>query len=260
MACCPPGSAPYLAATYEAKGLVEDVGGVELYVSPVRAGTTPTSACLLLPDVFGWNGGRVRAIADGLAEQGYLVATAKLLSPPADGGTDGDGMSPTSKFNLDWVRQFPWSTQRPKVAAAVTYLTQTRGCSKVGVVGFCYGGHPACWISNENPDVIAAGVILHPSVQLETNAWGGDTEALLSSVKCPFLLAPAGNDLPTWDPTGPFASALFRSARGSECAFDLYEKMSHGWSVRGDVANPEVAQEVERVMKATADFLGKHLL
>ena len=40
--------------TYEAKGLVEDVGGVELYVSPVRTGTTPTSACLLLPDELEW--------------------------------------------------------------------------------------------------------------------------------------------------------------------------------------------------------------
>ena len=88
--CCPPGSAPYLAADYVAKGAVEDLGVVQLYVSPVDG--APTKAILRCPDVWGWNGGRVRAIADGLAAQGYLAVVAKLLSPPGgppDGGTDG---------------------------------------------------------------------------------------------------------------------------------------------------------------------------
>ena len=97
-------------------------------------------------------------------------------------------------------------------------------------------------------------------MQLEASAFGGDLGALLSGGQCPFLLCPAGNDLATWGEDTDNATKLKESKCGGECVWKDYPEMSHGWSVRGDVANPEVAQEVERVMKATADFLGKHLL
>ena len=44
---------------------------------------------LVIPDVFGWNGGRIRSIADLLANEGYYVMIPKLLTPPLEGGTDG---------------------------------------------------------------------------------------------------------------------------------------------------------------------------
>ena len=130
--------------------------------------------------VWGWNGGRVRAIADGLSEQGYKVAVGKFLAPALDGGTDGDALPPDGDFSMDWIKQFPWETQRPKVEAALGFL-KAEGCSKIGVLGFCYGGHPACWASTVEPSVVC-GVVLHPSMQLEGFAFGGDTAALLKSV------------------------------------------------------------------------------
>ena len=47
--CCPPGSAPYLAATYTALGHVEKLDAVELYLAPVPASVT--KGLLLFPDV-----------------------------------------------------------------------------------------------------------------------------------------------------------------------------------------------------------------
>ena len=89
--------------------------------------------------MWGWNGGRVRAIADGLAEQGYKVAVGKFLSTPAlDGGTDGDALPPDGEFNLEWIKNFPWEKQRPKLEAALGFL-KAEGCTKIGVMGFCYG-------------------------------------------------------------------------------------------------------------------------
>ena len=165
--------------------------------------------------MWGWNGGRVRAIADGLAEQGYKVAVGKFLSTPAlDGGTDGDALPPDGEFNLEWIKNFPWEKQRPKVEAALGFL-KAEGCTKIGVMGFCYGGHPACWASTIDPSVVC-GVVCHPSMQLEGFAFGGDTVALLKSVQCPFLLAPAGNDLPMWSDSGDFGEALKASAKGGE--------------------------------------------
>lgn len=47
--CCPPGSAPYLAATYTALGHVEKLDAVELYLAPAPASVT--KGLLLFPDV-----------------------------------------------------------------------------------------------------------------------------------------------------------------------------------------------------------------
>lgn len=113
---------------------------------------------------------------------GYLVLVPKLLTPAKNGGTDGDALAPDGTFDLDWMKLFPWPTQQPKMAAALSYL-EDQGASQIGVVGFCYGGHPVCWASAALSESIKCGVVFHPSMQLEERAFGGNTELLLSSVK-----------------------------------------------------------------------------
>jgi dienelactone hydrolase len=133
-----------------------------------------------------------------------------------------------------------------------------QGATTIGVMGFCYGGHPCCWASAENEDVVA-GVVLHPSMQLEQFAFGGDCAALLQSVKCPFFLGPAGNDLPTWGDGGDFVNALKASAKGADFVYSLYPEMTHGWSVRGDVEDAAVKRDVEKVMGEAKAFFAKHM-
>ena len=104
--CCPAGSLPYLSSSYEPTGTIETVsipggGTLELYCPPAPAGDCSGKAILALPDVWGWNGGRMRAIADSLAKEGYAVAVPKLLTPASNGGTDGDALSPTCEFSMD---------------------------------------------------------------------------------------------------------------------------------------------------------------
>jgi len=255
MSCCPPGSTPYLEATYTATGTIESLEYVQCYVSPIPAGAT--KGLLLCPDVWGWNGGRIRAIADALAGEGFVVAVPKLLTPCMGEGTDGDALPPDGAFSMDWIKGFPWATQKPKVDAALGLL-RSKGAAKLGVMGFCYGGHPCCWASAENSDIVA-GVVCHPSIQLETFAFGGSCEDLLKSVQCPFLLAPAGNDLPMWEEEGAFGMALKASADGSECAWQLYPEMSHGWSCRGDVIDEKVKRDVDDVMAKAKAFFAQHM-
>lgn len=59
--------------------------GLEYYV----VGSTSDKPLLLIADVFGYNSGRTRTIADQFASQGYYVIVPKLLTPGLDGGTDG---------------------------------------------------------------------------------------------------------------------------------------------------------------------------
>jgi hypothetical protein len=94
--CCPPNAHKYLAPDYKHVGNIltlED--GTEIY----RTGDPSSKkAVLLIPDIFGWNGGRTRNIADFLAENGYYTVIPKLLIPPVDGGTDGDGFTKLDDF------------------------------------------------------------------------------------------------------------------------------------------------------------------
>ena len=90
MSCCPPNADKYLAPTYDTTGKqVTLPSGNEVY----QSGSVGESkrAILLIPDVYGWNGGRTRNIADMFAEAGYFVVVPKLLAPGLQGGVDGDG-------------------------------------------------------------------------------------------------------------------------------------------------------------------------
>ena len=90
MSCCPPGSEGYLEASETSKGTTfSDENGYEFYVIGTESGSK--NAVVLVPDVWGWNGGRTRVIADSLADIGYAVIVPKLLVPAFNGGTDGDG-------------------------------------------------------------------------------------------------------------------------------------------------------------------------
>ena len=193
-ACCPPTALPYLEAVHTAKGTVVQADGVELYEAPPPE--TPKAALLVCPDVWGWNGGRVRAIADSLAAEGYFVVVGKFLSTPAlDGGTDGDALPPGGAFSMDWIKNFPWSSQQSKVHNALAYcktrvaaLAPSLTC-KIGVLGFCYGGHPACYASIEDESV-ACCVVMHPSMQIETFAVraAGEPECAFDSFLAPCLI------------------------------------------------------------------------
>ena len=88
MSCCPPNSHKYLPSTYKPVGTCCSFQNTEYYM----VGSPNKNAILIIPDVFGWNGCRIRNIADQLAEGGYYVIIPKLLIPNFEGGTDGDGL------------------------------------------------------------------------------------------------------------------------------------------------------------------------
>ena len=89
MSCCPPNAEKYLAPNYATTGSTLTLpNGHELYHS---GSVDSKHAVLIIPDVYGWNGGRTRNIADWFAEAGYYAVVPKLMVPALQGGTDGDG-------------------------------------------------------------------------------------------------------------------------------------------------------------------------
>lgn len=272
--CCPPDSSPFLPATHTPKGKLEWVGvleaqKVETYVAPATTATTTTTGIVIFGDIWGYNSGRTLAVADAFAEMGYFVVVPKLLTPAFEGGTDGDGMPGSqvakrengwmaaTRLDLEWFKRFPWATQKSKVAAVFDWL-QMQGIEKVGTMGFCYGGHVACWASAEHPEFIAASFVCHPSIHVE-NLFGGDALALIRSVKCPFFIAPASSDLRDWADGSDSHLALKASSCGGQCVLKSYPDMIHGWSIRGDLSDPTVARDVQAVMEDASRFFATHL-
>ena len=150
-----------------------------------------------------------------------------------------------------------WSVQQAKVAAALAHC-KTKAGPKVGVLGFCYGGHPACYASATDADV-KVGVVFHPSMQLETFAFGGDTAKLMAQVGCPFLICPAGDDFKFWAEDSDFSKALKTSKAGSACVWKPFPDMKHGWSCRGDLGDAAVKRDVELALNEAKAFLAAHL-
>ena len=143
MSCCPPSALPYLAAKPATKGSKKAVDGVEFY----ETGAQSKAAIILFPDVWGWDSGRTRALADAFAEQGYRTYVPKVLQPAFQGGTDGDGLPPDFDLGsrmeefMGWVKTVKWDGIDSKVNALLAYA-KAEGATSIGVVGCCWSVVP----------------------------------------------------------------------------------------------------------------------
>ena len=93
MSCCPHGSHAGQPGAPGAAGQVVDIGGRHVY----RVGSGE-KAILLISDIFGFDGGRIRKVADELAHEGYTAICPDFFEQkpwPADKALGPDIM--------DWI-------------------------------------------------------------------------------------------------------------------------------------------------------------
>ena len=252
MSCCPPDSTPYLAPDYEVKG--RDTATPEGYVCYLSSPSSESSlGLLLIPDIYGYHGGRTMSIADYFAASGMTVLVPKLLTPPLHGGIDGDGVGPAASREeyLPWMKTLVWEEMRPKMASFLGHL-KSSGVEKVSLLGFCWGSWAVFRTAAEFPGISAAAAV-HPSVQVEEMAFGGSVEALSRQVHVPTLVLPAGNDPDMYRAGGVVVEAL--KANNPQSSWnDDFRDMVHGWVPRGDVSDANTAAKVKLAMEQVADF------
>ena len=112
--------------------------GVSAYVAQPEG--TPKAAIVVLQEIFGVNS-HIQSVTDRFAAQGYLAiapATFDRVKTGVElGYTDADM---TAGFGLKTaVDALPGRDVMSDVQAAIDYAAQTSG-SKVGIIGFCWGG------------------------------------------------------------------------------------------------------------------------
>ena len=254
MSCCPPSALPYLAAKPATKGSKKAIESVEFY----ETGAQSKAAIILFPDVWGWDSGRTRALADAFAEQGYRTYVPKVLQPAHKGGTDGDGLPPDfdlatqgAEF-MEWVVTVKWDGIDAKVNALLAYAKK-EGADSIGVVGCCWGGW-ACFETSAMSKDVKVGVIFHPSCHIVA-AHGGEVHALAKKVQAPHYIMPAKSDDPAL--YGPEGSVIKELPAGSKQK--TFPEQEHGWTSRGDASDPAVAAAIKDAMTEAFGYLKEHL-
>jgi len=249
--CCPPGSLPATAppADYKLRGAIEDFEGIQLYV--VGKDHKHGKGIILLPDIVGWNSGRIRQIADEFALTGYLTVIPDVFA--GDGWDEKKDWKDWSLFGA-WLHKSPWSKMQTIIDRTVSYTTK-HGAKTLGLGGFCWGGWAIVHACTSNK--YAAAVSFHSSVIPLAKGHGEDETALLEAVKVPQLLLTAENDPPQVK-KGGLAEQIYKK-NGIEVIVHDFEKQAHGWVNRGDISNPEVAKDVRLALDLAKDFFKKHL-
>ena len=243
--CCPPGSWPALKAPtdYMPTGNVSSLGDLPIYTS----GSPGDRAILVWPEVFGWEG-RLKNICDQLASEGYFVVMPDHMR--------GETMSTGGQGFLKKWADYDSVTGPDITEKLLPYLKQN-GVTKIGAIGFCWGA----WVIHR---ASAAGVPLlcgagcHPSVRLENMADGpGDEKALAEQVRCPMLLAAAGNDPENVKEGGAVSEILKK--RFPTSVIRSFPAQQHGWVSRGDVTDDTVANGVRDALQLCQDFFVAHM-
>ncbi|KAA8494789.1 Carboxymethylenebutenolidase-like [Porphyridium purpureum] len=252
MSCCPAGSWPALEAEGgPSLGKIEQVAaGLDAYVvAPEKPNGT---AILSFNDIFGFAAGRTKGVLDQLAMSGYYVVHPDVFK----GGEPFSSQSDMSELPK-WVQGYPFDTHVLAIAEqALDYIKKNSTCSKIAVLGICWGAYNALRLVSmpQYVDTFVASVYLHPAFGLNA-VFGGSPDALehATKTKIPQLLVPAGNDPESTKPGGVLTSAMISANAKSKSI--PFEDMSHGWTVRGDVSDKAVEQGVKGAVEAVLSFL-----
>eukprot|EP00090_Calanus_glacialis_P028045 TRINITY_DN4481_c0_g1_i1.p1 TRINITY_DN4481_c0_g1~~TRINITY_DN4481_c0_g1_i1.p1 ORF type:complete len:242 (+),score=74.77 TRINITY_DN4481_c0_g1_i1:39-764(+) len=240
MSCCPAGSLLMLGEEgYQPRGRVVRVEDLDIYV--VGSG----DKCVVWNyDIFGFNSGRTKELADLLAESGFLV-----VMPDYFRGTFQD---PTKPGALEFLkRTTQWTDIKRDWETKIKPTAIQHGAKKFGSFGTCWGSYPVIRFSSLPEFVV--GVSAHPSHTKISMVLGEQEADILAKISCDQLFLPAGNDGPEVKKGGLAQQMLKETLQITE-----FPEMNHGFLSRGDMTNPAVARDVRlAVQKIVAFFKEK---
>jgi len=132
----------------------------------------PRGGLIVVQEIFGVNS-HIRGVADGYAADGYL-AIAPALFDRVERGLDIGYSQPEIERGRTFIPKMQWDTVMKDAGAA---LDNAKSASKIGVVGYCWGG-TVSWMSASRLAGLAAAVAYYG---------GGITANSSEKPKCPVM-------------------------------------------------------------------------
>ncbi|AGO12065.1 AaceriADR406Wp [[Ashbya] aceris (nom. inval.)] len=218
----------------DSAGRLCEVYGLETY--EVGAGTR---VIVVLTDIYGHRFKNVQLIADQIAEAGYRVLVPDILQGDAVERLDG-----SVNFG-EWLeRHGPAVTG--KIVAEYMQRVREGGASFVGVTGYCFGAKYA--VQQVGPDGYAdACAVAHPSfLELEE----------VARVRKPILISAAETD-PQFPAETRWAAEKELAGIGATYQIDLFSGVTHGFAVRGDLAEEAVRYAMGKVVGDQICWMGR---
>jgi carboxymethylenebutenolidase len=171
----------------------------------------------------------VRAVADRLAENGFLAIAPDLLSGagPEGGGTESFASSDAAR---DAIYALPAEQVMADLDATIRFIRADRAAAaKVAVIGFCWGGGQAFRYAAHNDQVFAAMVF-----------YGSAPERpLLERMHVPVYGFYGGNDFRITGQVSEITAAMKESGKKYEPV--VYEGAGHAFMRLGEEPNAEPA-------------------
>lgn len=259
--CCPPGSLPPLSALSagEAAARGDDISlaGLKVYSTGIP---NPERSVIVATDIWGFKAGRHRQVCDLLATSlGCAVYMPDLFH--GDPCTTEKG--PATDSFAPWVQRFTPGSVGGDLAGLMATLPPA---SKVGVVGFCWGTFAALVVASGNAQAGSAAVhaacFAHPSHRKIMEKMHGIAdvdvgEYYLGAIRVPTMCLTAGNDDPRCKPSGVDEKII--QMAGVATHFEEFETMAHGWIIKGDLGDAEVAKAVPKAVGLMSGWLDQHL-
>ena len=203
-------------------------------------------------DIFGITGEnskrrRTKEWADFLAEEGdYTVLVPDWFR--------GNNM-PFMSFDPMWVTQVTnWTRiESDWKNVVLPYLeTKMTGPLSIGLIGTCWGSYPVVLLSRF--DNIKCGISMHPSHDKLIPTVGQNETEVLSQVVAPQLFMTEGGVADSVK-----AGGIADEILGDKITFEEFNDMEHGWTVGGDLSDPDVVRDVEKAKKLALEFFAKYL-
>ena len=100
------------------------------------------AAIIVIPEIFGVNRG-IQAKCDAWAGKGYLAVAPDIFWRFAKGEELDPDIEPEFKRALENMGKFSGDDCVRDIEALIHWIRREKGITKVGLVGFCLGGHMA---------------------------------------------------------------------------------------------------------------------
>ncbi|XP_023641771.1 endo-1,3;1,4-beta-D-glucanase [Capsella rubella] len=214
-------------------GNVEKLGGLDAYVSG-----SPDSklSVVLVSDVFGYEAPNLRALADKVAASGFYVVVPDYFH-----GDPFDPSNPERPISV-WIKDHG-SDKGFEETKPVLEAIKSKGITAIGAAGMCWGAKVVVELSKQ--ELIQAAVLLHPSFVTVDDIKG---------VKAPIAIL--GAEIDQLSP--PALLKQFEEILASKpevySYVKIFPKVSHGWTVRYNIKDPEAVKAAEEAHKEMLDW------